>query len=59
MAKILAAFGILAVAAGLAMSTPAQPASARGMCGRHEHWVPAHRGRDGRWIRGHCARNRY
>jgi hypothetical protein len=58
MTRILAAFGILAVAAGLAFSTPAQPASARGMCGRHMHWVPAHRNRYGRWVRGHCAPNR-
>jgi hypothetical protein len=63
MTRILAAFGVLAMAAGLAMSTPAQPAQAQmrmdnHRCGRHMHWVPAHRNRYGKWVRGHCAPNR-
>jgi hypothetical protein len=26
-------------------------------CGRHAHWVPGHRNRYGRWVRGHCRPN--
>jgi Spy/CpxP family protein refolding chaperone len=35
----------------------AAPASAQHYgpsCGRHSHWVPAHRDRAGHWVRGHC-----
>jgi hypothetical protein len=27
-------------------------------CGRGAHWVPGHRNRYGRWVRGHCRDNR-
>jgi hypothetical protein len=27
-------------------------------CGRGRHYVRSHRGRNGRWIRGYCSRNR-
>jgi len=27
-------------------------------CGPGRHWVPRHRTRSGRWVRGHCAWNR-
>lgn len=27
-------------------------------CGRYHHYVRGHHARDGRWIRGHCVRNR-
>jgi hypothetical protein len=28
-------------------------------CGRYSHYVRGHRARNGRWIRGHCVRNRH
>ena len=28
-------------------------------CGPGWHWVRAHRNRAGRWVRGHCAPNRW
>ncbi len=61
MIKLIASLGALAMVAGLAIAPT--PASAQmGMdnhrCGRHAHWVPAHRDRMGHWVRGHCARNR-
>jgi len=45
------------LATTLAFSATA-PASAHPRCGRHWHWVPAHRDRMGRWVHGHCAPNR-
>jgi hypothetical protein len=60
MTKIIASISALAMAAGLAMAP--QVASAQPMgphharCPRGSHWVPAHRDRMGRWVRGHCGR---
>jgi hypothetical protein len=48
--------GAVALATTLGISTIA-PASAHPRCGWHSHWVPGHRGHDGRWIAGHCRHN--
>jgi hypothetical protein len=28
-------------------------------CGRYSHYVRGHKARNGRWIKGHCVRNRH
>jgi hypothetical protein len=52
--SLIMALGFLATSFAFA----AAPASARNACGRHMHWVPAHRDRMGHWVRGHCAPDR-
>jgi len=42
---------------GMTAGTP-NVVEAAGRCGRYSHYVGGHRARNGRWIRGHCVRNR-
>ena len=68
MTKFIVSIMTLAMAAGLAIAP--SPALAKhgdhdNMMGNHRrcprgsHWVPAHRGPNGRWIPGHCQARRY
>jgi len=40
-------------------AAPAPPPVAHRYCGPGRHWVAGHRNRRGRWVRGHCAPNRW
>jgi Spy/CpxP family protein refolding chaperone len=66
MRKLLTALALAAFASGLAFApAPALAKHADNMamghqrCPRGSHWVPAHRGRNGRWVPGHCQPRRY
>ncbi len=60
MIKFLASISALAMAAGLAVApqvAQAQPGHmGHARCPRGSHWVPPHRGKNGRWVAGHCSR---
>jgi len=61
MKKFLTALASLAMVAGLAVAPAVAAPDHNGMmmnhrCPRGSHWVPAHRDRMGRWVRGHCRR---
>jgi Spy/CpxP family protein refolding chaperone len=69
MRRLLVALAVAVFASSLAVA-PAPALAKHGdrddhmmghrKCPRGSHWVPAHRGRDGRWIPAHCQpRDRY
>jgi Spy/CpxP family protein refolding chaperone len=67
MRRLLTALALAAFASTLAVA-PAPALAKHGdndqmmghrKCPRGSHWVPAHRGRDGRWIPAHCQQRRY
>ena len=63
MRRLATALAALAFAASLSAGAVAKPhddhmtGPAMGhRCPRGSHWIPPHRDRMGRWIRGHCGR---
>ena len=60
MTKLIASISALTFILGLAVAPQTSSASPMGMdhrrCPRGSHWIPPHRDRMGRWVRGHCGR---
>jgi Spy/CpxP family protein refolding chaperone len=59
LASALAALVFAASLSTVAVAKPHDHMMGPGMghrCQRGSHWIPPHRDRMGRWIRGHCGR---